>query len=263
VRDILQDVRDGTISVEEAEGLLRLNAMAETATASLDLQREARVGIPEIVYGQGKTPAQVVDIVSRFLERQDQAIVTRASIETVEAVEEAFAGDCDLTTDRASGIIVARRRGTRPVSSGRKIGVMTAGTTDISVAEEARTVAEAMGCQVITVYDVGIAGFHRHIEPLREMLAEGVDAIVVVAGMEGALPSVIASLANVPVIGVPTSTGYGFGGQGVGALTTMLQSCSPGLTVVNIDNGVGAGAYAALIARRVSAAIAAAIAEGA
>jgi len=151
--------------------------------------------------------------------------------------------------------VVARKRGTEPAKIGRRIGVITAGTTDIRVAEEARTVAEAMGCQVVTAYDVGIAGFHRHIGPLRRMLQEGVDAIVVVAGMEGALPSVIASLANVPVIGVPTSTGYGFGGGGTGALTTMLQSCSLGLGVMNIDNGVGAGAYAALIARRVAAAL--------
>jgi len=132
---------------------------------------------------------------------------------------------------------------------------MTAGTSDIRVAEEARVVAEEMGCEVVTAYDVGIAGFHRHIGPLRRMLREGVDAIVVVAGMEGALPSVVASLVDVPVIGVPTSVGYGLGGKGVGALTTMLQSCSPGLCVVNIDNGVGAGALAALIARRVARAL--------
>jgi len=255
VKSILQELRNGDISVEEAEKLLQLNAMAETGEAALDLQREARVGIPEIVYGEGKTPAQVVQIVSAFLNRQDQAIVTRASSETIDAIEEAFAGSLDLTIDRSTGLIVARQTGTRPSSTGRRIGVMTAGTTDISIAEEARTVSEAMGCQVITVYDVGIAGFHRHIEPLRSMLEEGVDAIVVVAGMEGALPSVVASLASVPVVGVPTSSGYGFGGKGVGALTTMLQSCSPGLAVVNIDNGVGAGAYAALIARRVAGAL--------
>jgi NCAIR mutase (PurE)-related protein len=254
VKTILQKLRDGKLTVEEAEKLLQLNAMAETGAAALDLQREARVGIPEIVYGEGKTPAQVVDIASVFLTRQDQVIVTRASQETIDAVEEAFGGNFDLTIVRAAGIIVARRTGTQPLSTGRRIGVLTAGTTDIRVAEEARTIAEAMGCQVITVYDVGIAGFHRHIEPLRRMLQASVDAIVVVAGMEGALPSVVASLANVPIVGVPTSTGYGFGGKGVGALTTMLQSCSPGLAVVNIDNGVGAGAYAALIARRVASA---------
>jgi NCAIR mutase (PurE)-related protein len=132
---------------------------------------------------------------------------------------------------------------------------MTGGTSDVVVAEEARTIAEEMGCEVITAYDVGIAGFHRHIKPLKRMLQEGVDAIVVVAGMEGALPSVIASLVDVPVIGVPTSVGYGFGAGGVGALTTMLQSCSPGMCVVNIDNGVGAGALAALIAHQVARAL--------
>jgi NCAIR mutase (PurE)-related protein len=255
MRNTLQKLRDGEITVEEAEKLLRLNAIAETGAAALDLQREARVGIPEIVYGEGKTPAQVLDIVSVFLAQKDQVIVTRASQDTITAVEEAFGPSAELTSDRSAGILVARNAGAEPPSTGRSIGIMTAGTTDIGVAEEARVVAEAMGCQVITAYDVGIAGFHRHIEPLRRMLQEGVDAIVVVAGMEGALPSVIASLANVPVVGVPTSTGYGLGGKGVGALTTMLQSCSPGLSVVNIDNGVGAGAYAALIARRVAGAL--------
>jgi NCAIR mutase (PurE)-related protein len=172
----------------------------------------------------------------------------------LDAVEKAFAKTCDLRIDREARIAVARKLGTEPERIGRKVGVITAGTTDIGVAEEARTVADAMGCDVVTAYDIGIAGFHRHIGPLKAMLQEGVDAIIVVAGMEGALPSVIASLAHVPIIGVPTSTGYGFGGGGTGALTTMLQSCSLGLCVVNIDNGVGGGAYAALIARRVAAA---------
>ena len=162
---------------------------------------------------------------------------------------------CELRVDRKAGIIVARQRGTRPPSIGRKVGIMTGGTSDVVVAEEARAIAEEMGCMVITAYDVGIAGFHRHIKPLKKMLQEDVDAIIVVAGMEGALPSVIASLVHVPVIGVPTSVGYGFGAGGVGALTTMLQSCSPGICVVNIDNGVGAGALAALIAHQVATAL--------
>ena len=256
MRDILERLRQGQISVAEAEKALRLNSVEEIGSASLDLQREARVGIPEIVFGQGKSPAQVLEIINVFLERGHAAIVTRASAETLDAVSEGLAGRCELRLDSEAGIVVARALGTQPASTGRKIGIITAGTTDIIMAKEARAVAQEMGCEVIVAYDVGIAGFHRHIEPLKSMLHAGVDAIVVVAGMEGALPSVIASLANVPVIGVPTSTGYGFGGGGVGALTTMLQSCSLGLTTVNIDNGVGAGAYAALIGRRVATALA-------
>ena len=251
----MQKLREGEISVEEAERLLQLNVLEEIEEAALDIRRECRAGVPEVVLGEGKTPTQMVKIVSAFLESKGRALVTRASEEQMGAVEEALSGECELTLNRGAGIIVARRQRTERPGMGRKIGIMTAGTADIVVAEEAKVVAEEMGCTVITAYDVGIAGFHRHIEPLKRMLQEGVDAIVVVAGMEGALPSVIASLVDVPVIGVPTSVGYGFGGGGVGALTTMLQSCSPGLCVVNIDNGVGAGAFAALIARRVAKAL--------
>jgi NCAIR mutase (PurE)-related protein len=127
---------------------------------------------------------------------------------------------------------------------------MAAGTSDIGVAEEARLVAKAMGCDSIVSYDVGIAGIHRLFPELREMISRRVGSIVVAAGMEGALASVVASMVDVPVVGVPTSVGYGFGGSGVGALASMLQSCTLGLAIVNIDNGVGAGAYAASIAKR-------------
>ena len=252
MRDILRGVRDGEISIDEAERQLRLTALEEIEDASLDIQREARAGLPEVVYGEGKTAGQVIEIISALLERDHPAIVTRASDTLADSVQQALDDRYVIEFNRRARIIVGRKSGTEPVSTGRKIGIMTAGTTDIVVAEEARTIAEEMGCHVLTAYDIGIAGFHRHIEPLKHMLAESVDVIVVVVGMEGALPSVIASLANVPVIGVPTSTGYGLGGKGIGALTTMLQSCSMGLSVVNIDNGVGAGAFAALIARRVA-----------
>lgn len=231
---------------------MRLNAVEEIEGAVLDIQRESRIGIPEIVLGKGKTPLQLVEIISAFLARKGRAIVTRASEEQIDAVGEALSNECELRVDKKAGTIVARGQGLAQPNIGRKIGIMTGGTADVTVAEEAKVVAEEMGCEAITAYDVGIAGFHRHIEPLKKMLREGVDAIVVVAGMEGALPSVIASLVDVPVIGVPTSVGYGFGSGGVGALTTMLQSCSPGLCVVNIDNGVGAGALAALMAHRVA-----------
>ncbi|MBC7294096.1 MAG: nickel pincer cofactor biosynthesis protein LarB, partial [Thermoleophilia bacterium] len=130
------------------------------------------------------------------------------------------------------------------------VGVLTGGTADIPVAEEAVLVAAHMGCRVEKGYDVGVAGVHRLLEPLSRMLERGADVLVVVAGMEGALPSVVAGLVDLPVIGVPTSTGYGLGGDGTAALYSILQSCSPGLLAVNIDNGIGAGAAAALIARR-------------
>ena len=141
-----------------------------------------------------------------------------------------------------------------PIPTGGVIAVLAAGTSDIPVAEEARVTAETMGCKVLTFYDVGVAGIHRLVAPLEMIHKEEVSAVVAVAGMEGALPTVVRGLVAVPVIGVPTSVGYGYGGKGEGALMTMLQSCAPGLTVVNIDNGFGAGATAALIANHVAAA---------
>ncbi|TFF88377.1 MAG: nickel pincer cofactor biosynthesis protein LarB, partial [Promethearchaeota archaeon] len=135
---------------------------------------------------------------------------------------------------------------------GGKIGLITAGSSDIPIAEEAKVISEAMGCEVFTSYDIGIAGIHRIFEPLSEMIQKGAHIIIVCAGMEGTLPGVVAALVDVPVIGVPISSGYGLGEKGQGALITMLQSCSPGLLVVNIDNGFGAGASAALIANKIA-----------
>ena len=151
---------------------------------------------------------------------------------------------------RSTTILVKANLNVRQHSGG-KIGILSAGTSDIGVAEEARLMAEAMGCVTISFYDVGIAGMHRLLPAMEEMISADVGAIVVVAGMEGALASVVSSMMNVPVVGVPTSVGYGFGSAGIAALSCMLQSCALGLAVVNIDNGVGAGAFAALIANRI------------
>jgi NCAIR mutase (PurE)-related protein len=255
MREILERLLSGEISVTEAEKLLQISTMKEIEDVALDIRREIRTGIPEVVWSESKTPAKVVEIASALLEREGRAIISRVSEEQMEVLREALSDECELRVNEKARLIVAWRRGFQLPRLGRKIGIMTAGTSDVIVAEEARVIAEEMGCDVLTVYDVGIAGFHRHIKPLMRMIEEGVDAIVVVAGMEGALPSVVASLVDVPVIGVPRSVGYGFGAGGIGALTAMLQSCSPGLCVVNIDNGFGAGAYAALIARRVAKAL--------
>lgn len=252
MREILEKLLGGEIPIEKAEKLLQINTMNEIEDVTLDIRREIRTGIPEVVWSEGKTSAKVVEIASALLEREGRAIISRTSEEQMEVLRGAFSDECELQVNEKAGLIVARRRGFQPPRLDRKIGIMTAGTSDVMVAEEAKVIAEEMGCDVLTAYDVGIAGFHRHIKPLMRMVEEGVDAIVVVAGMEGALPSVVASLVDVPVIGVPTSVGYGFGAGGIGALTAMLQSCAPGLCVVNIDNGFGAGAYAALIAKRVA-----------
>ncbi|MCC6746106.1 MAG: nickel pincer cofactor biosynthesis protein LarB [Deltaproteobacteria bacterium] len=230
--------------------------------ARLDLDRQARAGIPEAIYGEGKTLDQVLQIATRLATECGRAIVTRLLPGWLEELRARL--EPQLSVEGYGGrVAVVRRPGHRPAPSGGLIGLLAAGTSDIPVAEEARVAAEEMGCAVIHHYDVGVAGVHRLVEPLRELLARDVAAVVAVAGMEGALPTFVRGLVPCPVIGVPTSVGYGHGGRGEGALTTMLQSCAPGLTVVNIDNGFGAGATAALYANQLARAARRASTEGA
>ena len=215
----------------------------------LDFDRETRKGIPEIVLAGVKTDEQVLSIVRAFVASNGHAVVTRLRPGTQALLQGEFPGRVDARpVARAAAIHTPDYA--RPVTGGH-VGILTAGTSDIPVAEEAKLVAEEMGCRVSTLYDVGVAGLHRLLSPLRELLASDVAVLVVCAGMDGALPSVVSGLSPVPVIGVPTSIGYGAGGKGRAALLAMLQTCAPGLTVVNIDNGTGAGATAALIANRV------------
>ncbi|HEU5349773.1 MAG TPA: nickel pincer cofactor biosynthesis protein LarB [Ktedonobacterales bacterium] len=218
----------------------------------LDYDRETRKGIPEIVLAEVKTDEQVLSIVRAFVTRNGRAVVTRLRPGTLDLLEGEFPGRVDARPVARAAAVHAP--GYNRPRTGGHVGILTAGTSDIPVAEEARLVAEEMGCQVSTLYDVGVAGLHRLLSPLRELLASDVAVLVVCAGMDGALPSVVSGLAPVPVIGVPTSIGYGAGGKGRAALLAMLQTCAPGLTVVNIDNGTGAGATAALIANRVASA---------
>jgi NCAIR mutase (PurE)-related protein len=221
--------------------------------ARLDLERERRKGVPEIVLAEGKRLEHVEQIVERFVATAGRCIVSRARPAVVRRLRARFA-DCSLVVHEAARMVVVRAAPGAPAPTGATVAVLSAGTADVPVAEEARVVAEEMGCRVLTAYDVGVAGLHRLAAPLAEMRAAGVDAVVVAAGMDGALPSVVAGLVAVPVIGVPTSVGYGAGGRGLAALLSMLQTCVPGLVVVNVDNGVGAGATAALIANRTAAA---------
>jgi pyridinium-3,5-biscarboxylic acid mononucleotide synthase len=221
--------------------------------ANLDLHRRARTGIPEVVLAERKSPAQTIAIVRRLLGELGRALVSRVPPETLAALEREL-GDEVLWTCYAEGRTLALRRPSHEVMpNGGRVGVLTAGTSDIPAAEEALALCREMGCEVYRAYDVGVAGLHRLFEPLRAMLAAPVDALIVAAGMDGALPSVVAGLVDVPVVGLPTSVGYGMGGGGMGALTSMLQTCAPGLAVVNIDNGIGAGAMAGLIAARAGA----------
>lgn len=227
--------------------------------ARLDLNRDKRKGTPEIIYAERKQPQDTVKIVRRFLSGPGRAIVSRAQPEVNELIRAEFEfiehegkiSAVHVEEFSMSKMLVVRRTDVPRPQSGGRVGILAAGTSDIPIAEEASVVAAEMGCKVFTVYDVGVAGLHRLFKPLQKLLTdEDVDVIIVAAGMDGALPSVVTGLVSVPVIGLPTSVGYGLGGKGVAALMTMLQTCAPGLTVVNIDNGVGAGATAAMIANR-------------
>ncbi|MBI4321657.1 MAG: nickel pincer cofactor biosynthesis protein LarB [Chloroflexi bacterium] len=230
---------------------LQGETLQEGDYARPDIGRERRKGIPEVILADGKQPDDVVAIVRHFLDATGRALVSRADQQLLERLRSEFPA-FEIEAFAASLMVVLRRPGEIVPLTGGKVGIITAGTSDVPVAEQARVVALEMGCEVMTAYDVGVAGIHRLFQPLKMMVDAEVDAVVVAAGMDGALPSVVAGLLEVPVIGLPTSVGYGLGGKGVSALLSMLQSCSPGLAVVNIDNGVGAGATAALIANRMA-----------
>ena len=247
-RDVLERFKRGEIDLDRAEQLLKLDFLEVIGDHTIfDHAREARRGIPEIIFGETKSPQVVADIVSRVLSDRDVILVSRASKEHLKAVKAVVDGHHVRYEERARMIVVDKHKDRKKQGM---VGILTAGSSDIGVAEEAKAVAEAMGCQVVSSYDVGVAALHRFMGPLMRMIDAGVDVLVVVAGMEGALPTVVSGLTDVPVIGVPTSVGYGYGGKGEAALMGMLQTCSPGLVVVNIDNGVAAGATAALISLR-------------
>ncbi len=220
--------------------------------ARLDLDRQGRSGRPEVVYAAGKTVEQVVAVVGRLVAARGQALASRVDSAQYAALAAAFTAPDYLVERRGDyPTVLVRRADFTPTPTGGHVGILTAGTSDLPVADEARAMAEAMGCRVTMVADVGVAGLHRLFEPLRDLLADDAAVLIVVAGMDGALPSVVAGLATVPTIGLPTSVGYGAGGGGIAALLSMLQTCAPGLTVVNIDNGIGAGASAAMIANAI------------
>jgi NCAIR mutase (PurE)-related protein len=215
----------------------------------LDPGREARTGVPEIIFAPGKSAEQVIAAARGLMQASDRAIVSRVDADVEAALVAAFADASVHLQPQGRTAVVTSRAYVRPVRGGR-VGILTAGTSDFAAADEARVIAEAMGCAVRIVQDVGVAGIHRLFAPLAALFAWNADALIVAAGMDGALPSVVAGLAPVPVIGLPTPVGYGVGGSGEAALHTMLQSCAPGLTVVNIDNGIGAGVAAARIANQ-------------
>ena len=219
----------------------------------LDVNREARTGVPEVVLAAGKDAATLLTITQTLLDERGRAIISRIGAAKLRVLQQNFA-DYRIDEHPRARMAVIKRPDFLPHRTGGRVGIVTAGTSDAGFAEQAQVLAEEMGCVTSVIYDVGVAGLHRLVQPLQRLLEEHVDAIIVAAGMDGALPSVVAGLVDVPVIGLPTSTGYGLGGRGLSALLSMLQTCVPGLTVVNVDNGIGAGASAGLIANRAAAA---------
>jgi len=255
MRDILKKLLNKECSIEEAEKLLKANLIEEVGDfAKLDIYRKTRTGVIEVVYAENKTPQSIIEIAKKFLKTKKFTIISRYRKDQKQAIDKEFENNenYDLSFNELAKTIIIKEKDFEFQKKGGIIGIITAGSSDIPVAEEAKVIAESMGCKVITSYDLGIAGIHRIFGPLSDMIKKGVHIIIVCAGMEGTLPGLVAALVDVPVIGVPVSSGYGLGEKGLGALTTMLQSCSPGLLVVNIDNGFGAGAAAALIANQMA-----------
>jgi NCAIR mutase (PurE)-related protein len=238
----------GLRGMKNKASLLAIERVARIA--NLDVRREVRKGLPEVILAEGKSPKDVAEIVAAMVKRTGRAIVSRASRKYLKLIRSKRISRSNIQFFEKSGIILVKQKSYQVKETGGRVGLLTAGTSDIPVAEEAKVIAEEMGCKTRVYSDVGVAGLHRLFEPLTQLLNWDSDVILVVAGREGALPTVVAGLVDIPVIGVPTSKSYGFGDKGIAALAAMLQSCSLGMAVVNIDSGVGAGSIGALIANR-------------
>jgi pyridinium-3,5-biscarboxylic acid mononucleotide synthase len=242
LRSLFEQVRSGAVDIDVAVKRMRHMPFEDLGFAKVDHHRALRHGMPEVIFAQGKTPEQVAAIAEKLLDNSPNVLITRADPVCAEVVREKLACAEYFPLSRA-----IRFWRDRTVTGKGKVAVVCAGTSDMPVAEEARVTAEVMGNEVIAIHDIGVAGIHRLMNS-RERLTEA-RVIVVCAGMEGALPSVIGGLVSCPVIAVPTSVGYGASFNGLAALLGMLNSCSSNVTVVNIDNGFGAGYVASLINR--------------
>ncbi len=247
--EILESLDLGKISITKAKKMLSLYAVEKIEDfAKIDTSRKLRRGIPEVIFAEKKELDDLKKIILATTIKSDSVLVSRINKDDYRKI---------LSFSKKNKLKIHTGKNTTTLlfskklhSTGGKVGILTAGTSDVGIAEEARLVCEAMGCKCICSYDIGIAGIHRVFPVIKKLISEEVDAIIVVAGMEGALASVVSSLVDIPVVGVPSSVGYGYGEKGIAALASMLQSCTLGLTVVNIDNGIGAGAFAANVANR-------------
>ena len=244
LKELIRNVKDGTVSEEEALEQLKVLPYKEMGFANLDFHRQIRTGFPEVVYCEGKTPVQIRDIFAALAE-QGTVMGTRATRNDYEAVLKKLP---DAVYHEAARIIVSKKTDAEDEQPIGKVAVVSAGTADIPVAEEAAVTAETLGNEVMRIYDVGVSGIHRLFDKLDQI--RSADVIIVVAGMEGALASVLGGLVAAPVIAVPTSVGYGANFGGLSALLSMLNSCANGVSIVNIDNGFGAGYTASVINKR-------------
>lgn len=255
MREILEKLLNGKIDINQCENLLKANNLLELEdSVKLDLSRQNRTGFPEAIFSQGKSHEDLVLIINAFIENLDEnskdLIFTRLDDSKFKSLENNLKEkNIDFEYNKKANILVIKSNNSRKKKG--KVGILTAGTSDIPVAEEVRVIVEGGGCETICSYDVGVAGIHRLFPKLSKMLEEDVKVIIVCAGMEGALPSVVAGLVDVPVVAVPTSVGYGVGEGGKTALYAMLQSCAPGIAVVNIDNGFGAAVFALSIVNNI------------
>ncbi|RBQ22867.1 N5-carboxyaminoimidazole ribonucleotide mutase [Candidatus Methanobinarius endosymbioticus] len=273
MRDVLEKLLKGEIDIETCENLLKANSILELdEIAKFDHHREIRTGFPEAILAQGKEYVDLLAIIkvyfnnkNNYNNKNNPVLISRLSKDIYDQLKHDLSYLKDnfiFDYNNKAKILIISEKNKQPLKSEKfsdssnnkdenlkRIGILTAGTSDISVGEEAKIIIEQGGCEAITSYDIGVAGIHRLFPQIAKMVEMGVCAIIVCAGMEGALPSVVAGLVDVPVIGVPTSVGYGIGGEGKAALYAMLQSCAPGIAVVNIDNGFGAGVFALTIVK--------------
>jgi hypothetical protein len=252
LREVLEKLARGEISVEDAERALKINHVENLSNiARLDIGRENRRRVPEMVFAEGKSIDDLLRICNTMLEATGHVIITRLNEPQLSDLERKFS-DHRIQRPLHSTSMVIKTQEYKERRDGGRVGILTAGTVDLGIAEEAALVAKEMGCDTFMEADAGVAGIHRLVEPLKRMIEHDIDSLIVVAGREGALPTVVAGLVDVPLIAVPSSSGYGYGGRGKAALMAMLQACSLGIAVVNIDSGIAAGVVAAQIANRVA-----------
>lgn len=250
LKDILEQIRNNEIDLETAEAhIYSMGYTPVSEIAKIDTCRKHRTGIMEAILAEGKKTHDVVGIANVQIAASGRALITRIGKDHKDALEVSFAPEqIEWSLDGTTAVV---HNNTPVIKTGGFVAIISAGTADVPVAEEARMVASEMGCDTLAIYDVGVAGLHRLVGEMRKIHEKKPDSIVVAAGREGTLPTIVSGLVDVPVIGLPVSTGYGTGGRGKAALCSMLQSCSV-ISVVNIDAGFVAGAFAARIANTVA-----------